>query len=86
MKAMEGFGDLTSSSVSYEKFVTMADNVVVCGEQPDAETVAEVVSSRVQSNGSSDKENELTELPVQPLPTSVETMEYTHELQRFFEA
>ncbi|KAJ8877053.1 hypothetical protein PR048_021505 [Dryococelus australis] len=76
MPAVDGFGDLTSSSVSYEEFVTMDDDVVVCGEKTDAEIVAEVVSSRVQSNGSSDEENEPLELPVQPLPTSVETMEY----------
>ncbi|KAJ8883238.1 hypothetical protein PR048_015078 [Dryococelus australis] len=86
MPAMEGFRDLTSSSVSYEEFVTMDDDVVVCGEQADAEIVAEVVSSRVHSSRSSDEENEPSELPVQPLPTSVETMECIHELWRYFRA
>ncbi|KAJ8890940.1 hypothetical protein PR048_010449 [Dryococelus australis] len=68
------------------EFVTMDDEVVVCGEQADAEIAAGGVSSMVQSSGSSDEENELSELPVQPLPTSIETMEYIHELWRYFEA
>ncbi|KAJ8889803.1 hypothetical protein PR048_009307 [Dryococelus australis] len=64
----------------------MDDDIVVCGEQTDAEVVAEVVSSRVQSSGSSDEENEPSELPVQPLLTSVESIEYIHELQSYFKA
>ncbi|KAJ8893912.1 hypothetical protein PR048_006513 [Dryococelus australis] len=83
---MEGFGDLTSSSVLYEKFVTMDDDIVVCRELRDAEILAEVVSSRMHSSGSSDEENDPSELSVQLLPTSVETMEYIHELRRYFEA
>ncbi|KAJ8892647.1 hypothetical protein PR048_005228, partial [Dryococelus australis] len=79
--AVEGFGDLTSSSVSYEESVTMDDDVCVCGEQTDAEDVAEVGSSRVQISGSSDEGIEHSELPVQPLPTSVETIEYIPELR-----
>ncbi|KAJ8866821.1 hypothetical protein PR048_032682 [Dryococelus australis] len=63
----------------------MDDDIVVCGEQMYAESVAEVVSSRVQSSRSSDEENKPSELPVQPLLTSVETMEYIHKLQMYFE-
>ncbi|KAJ8892501.1 hypothetical protein PR048_005082 [Dryococelus australis] len=69
MPAVKCFGDLTSSSVSYQEFLTM-DDLVVSGEQTDAEIVAEVVSSRVQSTGSSDEENEPSELPAQPPLTS----------------
>ncbi|KAJ8895652.1 hypothetical protein PR048_000988 [Dryococelus australis] len=47
MPTVEGFGDFTSS-ISYEAFVIMDDNVVVCREQTGAEIVAEVVSSRMQ--------------------------------------
>ncbi|KAJ8882157.1 hypothetical protein PR048_018645 [Dryococelus australis] len=32
MPAVEGFGDLMFSSVLYEEFVTMDDDIVVCGE------------------------------------------------------
>ncbi|KAJ8889088.1 hypothetical protein PR048_008582 [Dryococelus australis] len=57
----------------------MDDDIVVCGEQTDAQ----VVSSRVQSSRSSDEENEPSESPVQSLPTSVEIMEYIHALRSF---
>ncbi|KAJ8884830.1 hypothetical protein PR048_011026 [Dryococelus australis] len=83
MPAVAGFGDLTLS-VSYKEFFTLDNNVVVCREQMDAEIVAEL-SCRVHCSGSSDEENNFSELPVQPLQTSVETMDYIHKLQRYFE-
>ncbi|KAJ8871482.1 hypothetical protein PR048_027801 [Dryococelus australis] len=64
----------------------MEDDVVVCGEKTSAEIVAQAVINRMQCSGSSDENNEPSKLPVQPLPTSVETMDYILELRRYFEA
>lgn len=72
------------AGVRYEEFVNMDEDLVVCGEQTDAEIVADVMNKR-NDGASSDEEGDQPELPEIPIPTASQASNYIQHLRRFVE-
>nr|CAD7444380.1 unnamed protein product [Timema bartmani] len=67
----------------YEDFVNWDENLAVCNELRNAETLADV--KNINDSASSDEEREKTGTSEKPIPTSTQAMDHTEELRWFFE-
>ncbi|CAG2068087.1 unnamed protein product, partial [Timema podura] len=70
-------------SAPYEDFVNLDENLAVCSEPRNAETLADV--KNINDSASSDKEREKTGTSEKPIPTSTQAKDHTEELRWFFE-
>ena len=62
----------------------MDEDLAVCGEQTDAEIVADVMNIRNYGTSSDEEEDQL-ELPEIPIPTASQASNYIQDLRRFVE-
>lgn len=76
---------LHDAGVSYEDFVNLDENLVVCGELTDAEILADVIGNRNDSAASSNEEEEQPDLQRKPIPTTAQAMDHIEELRRYVE-
>lgn len=75
-----------AAGIPFDEYVSLDENVAVCGEQSDAEILADVIS-RTTTDKSSDEEGEEEEPAAeQPILTSSQAMTQVEELRRYVEA
>lgn len=76
-----------AAGIPFDEFISLDDNVAVCGELTDEEILADVIS-RTAADKSSDEEGEEEEEPAteQPILTSSQALTQVQELRRYAEA
>nr|CAD7443917.1 unnamed protein product [Timema bartmani] len=89
VSAIDNWEEVTPDpAISYVNFVSLAEDVAVCGEVTDADIVAEVLNNNIQTEdaASGDEEDNSSVVQERPIPSAVEAMDHIQELGRFFES
>lgn len=79
---------VSNSTISYEDFLNVDEDVAVCGEMTDAEIIAEVLGNEKQDDDADGLGDEIAGSSAEevPVPSAADAMNHVQELRRFFES
>nr|CAD7403099.1 unnamed protein product [Timema poppensis] len=81
--AIDNWEEVTPDlAISYVDFISMDEDVAVCGEVTDADIVAEVLNNNIQAEDepSGDEEDNSSVVHERPIPSAAEAMDHIQEL------